>query len=238
MSGTSTLDERRHHVEDSKLDKLKYKAASKIQAAVSSISQDAANENLDQEPPQAAYGEPTSDLSDLTDRIKSQHQSDRSIAAKTKRLAREAKFALTHPRQSAKTRVKHLAAEKLSSVQKEHSLPTAYLDLLRAQGTYTGTENGSLVPGQYFDEIDEDGDDNEENGRNPYGYRNSVQAKKLEEERDKVLVSWHMKHIRRVRTVTNNRLRYKPRESFLVESEDGRTTNTEWEKWLGHVSFK
>ena len=137
---------------------------------------------------------------------------------------------LMHPRRSIRDKVKRVAAGKISTVQKPHSLPTTGAELLDAYDAYSQSEGSRSSEDVSEAEASDLGFKGKQNR-----LRNKARLQKLEAQRESMRVASTTRHIDRVRVVPKEHIKFPEREAFIERDDQDQVKRYKWHSWLGHV---
>ena len=134
---------------------------------------------------------------------------------------------LAHPRKSIIHKVKKVAAGKISSVQKPHSLPITGVELLEAYDAYDQSESS-----RSSDEALEDYGASESTQD---ALKKKVRLEKLAAQRESMRVAWVTRHTDRVRVVPQDSFAFPSKEDFMHRDPQGNVMRFKWEKYIGNI---
>ena len=140
------------------------------------------------------------------------------------------KAAIIHPRKFVQDKVKRVAAGKISSIQKPHTLPNTGAELLEAYDAYSHSEESRSSEDLSTSEASED-----EFARTLSRAKKKARLQKLEAQRDSMRVAWITRHTDRVRVVPKEHIKPPVKESFIERDQQGTVLRYNWKSWLGHL---
>ena len=138
--------------------------------------------------------------------------------------------AITHPRKTARAKVKRITAGKISSIQKPYTLPTTGTELLEAYDAYSHSEGS-----RSSEEASDSEGTEEQASRKQTRERKKARFQRLEAQRESMRVAWTTRHTDRVRVVPKEHIRFPERRAFIDRNDKGEATRSRWESWLGQI---
>ena len=148
----------------------------------------------------------------------------------TKAALEVSKAAIIHPRKFVQDKVKRVAAGKISSIQKPHTLPNTGAELLEAYDAYSHSEGSRSSEDLSTSEASE-----EEAARRHSRAKKKARLQKLEAHRDSMRVAWITRHTDRVRVVPKEHIKFPDKEDFIERDREGTVSQYKWKSWLGHL---
>ena len=140
------------------------------------------------------------------------------------------KAAIIHPRKFVQDKVKRVAAGKISSIQKPHTLPNTGAELLEAYDAYSHSEESRSSEDLSTSEASED-----EFARRLSRAKKKARLQRLEAQRDSMRVAWITRHTDRVRVVPKEHIKPPLKESFIERDQRGTIVRYNWKSWFGHL---
>jgi hypothetical protein len=158
-----------------------------------------------------------------------EHAQRNSPTAKAKIAVEAAAATLVHPKRTIRAKAKRVAAGKISSIQKPHSLPTTGVELLQAYDAYSHSESSRSSEYTSDSQISEN-----EAIRRKTKAKKRARLAQLQAQRESMRVAWITRHIDRVRVVPKEHLKYPHKQAFHEKDEKDKTL-FRCGRWIGHL---